>query len=378
MKEGLIEWQVVDKGAPSFETLVDEVEYALFPPKHEGEVPTYGCVVLEKAPSSEEADGKLKKVSREMAREMADGIASFAVVGKSKYAHVALFASANDEESRLIELANKWKGFLVHRNGKGVVRVFAKQAIHIYEAGEWLIRPHAESVVSDVITAAPQVIINTLDGMLELAFHALSPANVGTTLVLCLKNAKAAPADGIDLSSLGLNVCDKTHIPAIRSLLCRHDGAVFVAPDGKLLSMGHHLQNSERSREIIPKVGGTRHTSAKRFTFDEPRVIAVVVSEDGPVSVFSDGAKVTELNQTFVGGTASYLASLVPEKAQDVETYITPEECPKCGKHLEVEVVIIYGLREPETGECPVCGETVYRKSCWQIIPRLVKRLPSK
>src|SRR4051812_29319969 len=106
------------------------------------------------------------------------------------------------------------------------------------------------------------------------------------------------PGDGMDLSTLGLNVTKKVQYPALRALLRRHDGAVFVSPSGQILSLGHHLKYSEKATQIILQAGATRHTSAKRFSYDEPRVVIVTVSEDGPVSIFSDGMKVTELGET--------------------------------------------------------------------------------
>ena len=73
---------------------------------------------------------------------------------------------------------------------------------------------------------------------------------------------------------------------------------------------------------------------------------------------------------------ARELRQLVPTKAEDVEAHSHLVECPKCGKKITVEIVIVYGLRERETGDCPICGATVDSKMCWQINTRLVKVLP--
>jgi hypothetical protein len=45
-------------------------------------------------------------------------------------------------------------------------------------------------------------------------------------------------------------------------------------------------------------MGGTRHTSAARHTYDCPDVLAFVVSIDGPVTVFSDGLRIAQLRAT--------------------------------------------------------------------------------
>ena len=87
----------------------------------------------------------------------------------------------------------------------------------------------------------------------------------------------------------------------------------------------------------------------------------------------ADHRQLKELTERFAA-----LFSKGGKKRDHVETFITPVTCPSCGKHLEVEVVIVYGWREHETGECPVCETRVYEKNCWKIIPRLVKRLPTE
>lgn len=37
--------------------------------------------------------------------------------------------------------------------------------------------------------------------------------------------------------------------------------------------------------------GGTRHTSALRYSYDDPRATLIVISEDGPVSVMRAGKR---------------------------------------------------------------------------------------
>jgi DNA integrity scanning protein DisA with diadenylate cyclase activity len=37
-------------------------------------------------------------------------------------------------------------------------------------------------------------------------------------------------------------------------------------------------------------LGGTRHTSGRRYSYDDPFATVIAVSEDGPVSVLRNGA----------------------------------------------------------------------------------------
>ncbi|MBI5088504.1 MAG: DNA integrity scanning protein DisA nucleotide-binding domain protein [Actinobacteria bacterium] len=58
------------------------------------------------------------------------------------------------------------------------------------------------------------------------------------------------------------------------------------------------LTFSERADTHIPDdIGvGTRHASARRFSFDEPDTVVFVVSEDGPLTVYSSGEPIARLD----------------------------------------------------------------------------------
>ena len=73
--------------------------------------------------------------------------------------------------------------------------------------------------------------------------------------------------------------------------LSKIDGALYLNADGKLASIGYILygppvQGEKRSR-------GARYTSALRFTRVRTATIVIAVSEDGPVSVFSEGKELS-------------------------------------------------------------------------------------
>ena len=73
------------------------------------------------------------------------------------------------------------------------------------------------------------------------------------------------------------------------------DGAVLIDRDGRLLASNVILRPTKASEQAVPAMGGTRHTSAARHTYDCPDVLAFVVSIDGPVTVFSDGLRIADL-----------------------------------------------------------------------------------
>jgi DNA integrity scanning protein DisA with diadenylate cyclase activity len=57
-----------------------------------------------------------------------------------------------------------------------------------------------------------------------------------------------------------------------------------------LRRLGVRLVPSAAAEESVEALGGTRHTSGRRYSRDDPLATVVVVSEDGPVSVLRDGA----------------------------------------------------------------------------------------
>jgi len=58
---------------------------------------------------------------------------------------------------------------------------------------------------------------------------------------------------------------------------------------GVLRQLGVRLVPSDAAEGAVEAFGGTRHTSARRYSFDDPRSTVIAVSEDGPVSVMRNG-----------------------------------------------------------------------------------------
>ena len=56
-----------------------------------------------------------------------------------------------------------------------------------------------------------------------------------------------------------------------------------------LFALGVRLVPSADAEAAIGALGGTRHTSARRYSHDDPDAVVIAVSEDGPVTVFRHG-----------------------------------------------------------------------------------------
>jgi DNA integrity scanning protein DisA with diadenylate cyclase activity len=67
------------------------------------------------------------------------------------------------------------------------------------------------------------------------------------------------------------------------------DGAAIFDAQGVLRRLGVRLVPSKAAEATVEAFGGTRHTSARRYSYDDPLATVIAVSEDGPVSVLRNG-----------------------------------------------------------------------------------------
>ncbi|MGH9243939.1 MAG: diadenylate cyclase [Acidimicrobiales bacterium] len=190
--------------------------------------------------------------------------------------------------------------------------------------------------------------------------HWLSAGRVGATLVLALTE-RARSLRHLDLTQAvdlpPLQVTRTEHFPSLLSVLAQADRAALVHSTGQVSAFGVGLQWTERAAALIPLTGGTRHTSARRFSFDEPGSLVLVVSEDGPVSVFADGAlaAVVRADPCRTGFPVTVLGSDPPDPTGEA---IVP--CTRCRQPLLVDHVRFDGWRGgPERLPCPVCGNVI-------------------
>ena len=58
---------------------------------------------------------------------------------------------------------------------------------------------------------------------------------------------------------------------------------------GVLTQIGVRLVPSARAELEVSGLRGTRHTSARRYSYDDPTATVITISEDGPVTVFRGG-----------------------------------------------------------------------------------------
>lgn len=277
--------------------LLEELLYSLKLPRHEGTRPAYGSIIW---PEGEVGpDARLAPSSLSEARSLVDGTRSFLLRGRDTAPTVECFERRRDSELEMVVLSDNCRGTVVQRTPAGVVKVCTGHDVVVYEQGVWYAKQYSSRFARLVMSAIPAAESNTLHSVLRLAVHGLSAAHIGATLVLRVDETPDGTLrgvhGGVDVSPLSLDVNRAAHVGPITHILSQTDGAMLVSREGCVQDVGCHLSYTDRARHLIEVTGGTRHTSAMRFSHDEPRVLVVAVSKDGPTSVFSNGTKLAEL-----------------------------------------------------------------------------------
>ncbi len=344
--------------------MLEEVAYACYPPIHEGRRPSYGCVMAiteDLALSLVAGFGRVVDIESgcdiAQLRILCNGRRSFLV--RTPSGPLAIVELASGDELSLVRALPQLPALGIQRLPSGVVKVFGTSQVFLREAEEWSVKPYAHLEVPKLLEVAIPGSSVVGSALLDVSLHLLSARHVGATLVWILDGASGDLIDRLarrgDPPAVRLNVTDPSHPEMLASVLAAMDGAAIVEADGTVSLVGAHLAVSDRSTDLLSPEHGTRHTSAKRFSFDVPCAIAFVVSQDGPVTVFSDGISILQLART-----GSYRSSIVahnPQKAEAVSTRLCETRCSRCEKSLLCEVTTFEEWNELESVPCPVCGE---------------------
>lgn len=362
------------------QVFLEELWRALFKVPHEGSLQD-SCVAICASVDWKEVSKHVHNIvpiDRNLGRIASNGQSSILVVADGEAALVdPKITIANDGD--FVALWNTLgKGVIIHQ-AASCVRVLCQRGIYTCESRRWTHRPHSNALLSKIGQSIVNMPAQRIRPVLDLALNLLSPNKVGATIIIpwtsnaCSKIASTHICTS--LQDLKLRVSERASQPIIQHVLSQFDGATLLSPEGAVLSTGIHLKPSDRACSVVSQTGGTRHTSSARFSYDRSDVLIVTISADGPVSVFSDGIKLGEVDPNRITHLAYGLANAVPSKAEHMEVHHDLLNCPNCDKSLRVDIYVIYGWREREEAYCPVCGTEVRTASCFQIDAFLYKEL---
>jgi len=86
-----------------------------------------------------------------------------------------------------------------------------------------------------------------------------------------------------------LRIREAYQLAPLRHALAQIDGAAVFDRNGVLRHLGVRLVPSTEAEQTVEALRGTRHTSGRRYSYDDPTATVVIVSEDGPVTVLRNG-----------------------------------------------------------------------------------------
>ncbi|MDQ3739217.1 MAG: DNA integrity scanning protein DisA nucleotide-binding domain protein [Actinomycetota bacterium] len=330
--------------------LIEELLAVRRPPVHERRRPFYGSFVVPPGRSllvsGDLADlVDLDGFDLERSRRFADGRSTFLVRLPGGERALACFRRSVQYEADLVEIQEATGAAIAQRSTLGAARLFVSEGVVEWNGNHWRHRPTAAAQLWSVTRVAPGASHDVIEGVLDLCVHWLSPGQTGGTVVLVLAPS-AELRGGVDYADSfpcpPVSVRRRQHFPAFLAAMAQTDLAVVLDADGTARRMGVGLRSSVEADRLISDARGMRHRSARRFSFDHPETLVFVVSEDGPVTVFSDGAAVAFAEQALRGTTVRPVAPTDHQR------------CVKCRRLVEV----VHGVSVPLAAACPVCAET--------------------
>ena len=141
--------------------------------------------------------------------------------------------------------------------------------------------------------------IQTVKSALRIAVHQLSPGGTGATLVVLAPDDKPLLSQAISKGDLIVdeavrpgdwNVTTRERQRPLVHLISQYDGATVIESDGSVTYVGAFFREGRHITGLGREAHryGTRHQSACEFS-SLINGIVVVVSSDGPVTVFAGG-----------------------------------------------------------------------------------------
>lgn len=298
LAEELIEEQlgVVERSSVP-DVLVDEIDYALRPPRHERRVPSYGSFVLPERPVDEwrEETGlevvtsSTTDVFDDAVRRYADGLTSWTVRTRSGVDSMVVFDRAAGSERDLVVLAHATGAMVVQRHPGGEVRLVGSFGVARWDGLGWHTEPPVESWLATATSGIDDHVAESLEQLLRFAVHDLGAQGIGALLVFNPSDAPSVSLEHRLDDPPPLRIGRPTDLAPLRHVLTQTDGAALFGTDGRLRSLGVRLVPSAEAESQVDALAGTRHTSARRYSFDDPGAVVVAVSESGPVTVFRGG-----------------------------------------------------------------------------------------
>jgi hypothetical protein len=278
--------------------IVDELDYALRPPRHELLVPSYGSFVLPTSAVAEWSEptgleffvSEASERADDDVRRYADGVSSWTIRTTDGVTALVVFDRPAGSERDLVVLAEATGAVIVQRHPNGLVRLVGSSfGVVRWDGVGWHREPPIDAWLVKAACGLDPESTLTLDRFLRFAVHDLGPRGVGTTIVFRPADPESAAFEHRLATPPPLRIDRPSDLGPLRHVLSQVDGAAVFDASGTLRQLGVLLVASPASEFEVEAFRGTRHTSARRYSYDDPSAVVVVVSEQGPVTVLRAG-----------------------------------------------------------------------------------------
>ena len=277
--------------------VLDELDYALRPVVHERRVPTFGAIV---APSVEptrwDEAAQLTITHRpivmelSMARRFADGLSSWVIRSDgSSPDELAVFDRPAGSERDLVVLAEALGATLIQRHPSGMVRMVGSFGVLRWDGLNWHHEPPISSWIDSLEACRGSGDRAVIEGILEFAVHDLGARGIGAILVYRPEDGQPPSYEVRLPMPPPLRIMTPSNLAPLRHVLSQIDGAAIFDGSGTLRELGVRLVPSPEAEADVEGLRGMRHTSGRRYSFDDRAATVIVVSEDGPVTVLRKG-----------------------------------------------------------------------------------------
>lgn len=299
LAEELEEGGLVFEGTEALQSLLlEEIDHAVRPDVHERRVMSSGTIVepksdpltWESATLLEILRGSADRQELPDARRFADGLSSWLLRRTDGTTEWMVFNRPAGSERDLVVLANAFDATIVQRHPAGPVRVVGGFGVLRWNGFRWHREPPLRSWIDAVTTPVPHGDAAVLESLLRFAIHDLGSLRIGALLIYRPADDTGPAVEERLPPPPPLRIRTPTHLAPLRHALSQVDGAAVFDAGGVLRQLGVRLVPSSQAEATVDALGGTRHTSARRYSHDDPLATVIAVSDDGPVSVFRNGA----------------------------------------------------------------------------------------
>jgi hypothetical protein len=287
----------IDLASDWGEIVLTEVDYALRPHVHERRVPSVGTIVEPAAPPERWAVGTQLLVTRRPIEAMplsgsrlfADGLVSWLIRRVSGDDEWAVFDRPAGSERDLVVLAEAMGATIVQRHPNGSVRIVGRHGVVRWDGLEWRREPPISSWLDEIAACSDRGDLDVLEILLEFAVHDLGARGIGAILVYDADEDAPSTLEARLPPPPPLDVRRPSDLAPLRHALAQIDGAAVIDSDGIVRELGVRLVPTAEAESVVDGLRGMRHTSGRRYSFDDPAATVIVVSEDGPVTVMRKG-----------------------------------------------------------------------------------------